>query len=155
MVQCRLGPLCGGVNGFIWWWVSLMLVMFSMSQLRLRHPAYIKWSTCRFRIARHVLHCCLHLRPRFTSSSSPSCFTPLVSPFIFFSRLGWGHHMHGLFVWSCYGDPWECVTVCVLMPLCVCVICAGVMGLQFCFMRNDLIQTQTPTYQIRLLPRIV
>lgn len=155
MVQCRLGPLCGGVNGFIWWWVSLMLVMFSMSQLRLRHPACIKWSTCRFRIARLVLHCCLHLRPRFTSSSSSSCFTALVSPFFFLpAGVGSPH------AWTvCLELLWRpmrvCDCLCAYAPLRVCDLCWCVMGLQFCFMRNDLIQTQTPTYQIRLLPRIV
>lgn len=44
----------------------------------------------------------------------PSCLR-----FLLLFLLGWGHHMCGLFVWSCYGNSCECVAVCVLMLLCV------------------------------------
>lgn len=49
--------------------------------------------------------------PTFSLSlMSVFCFAVSASPSLL---PGWGHHMHGLFVWSCYGNSCECVAVCV------------------------------------------
>ena len=119
---------------------SMLVIFYLMSQLGLRLRVCIKWS----------MWCCrILLMSLFCSFMSVFCLGVLVSLF-FLSRGGVTTCSDCLFGVAI--ETSECVTVNVLMLLCVCV-CACVIGPQFCFMHNDLIHTQTPTYRIRLLPQ--
>ncbi|MEQ2232226.1 hypothetical protein ILYODFUR_009018 [Ilyodon furcidens] len=107
---------------------------------------------CRMNKLKHMQqHCHIwfpSLLPSFALSLSNFYSWFYFSVFILLCFLmGWGHCSNGLFVWSFYRNSCKCSVVCVFK----CVQ----KGLQFCFMHNDLIQTQTLTYRIRLFPRIV
>ena len=92
-----------------------MCEVFKVSLPWIRHKACIKCCICSCGIPFNVSYCCIHLCSRFLSHFYVCfCLAVSVSPFFL---LGWGHHMHGLFVWSCYRNSCECVSVCVNMSV--------------------------------------
>ena len=92
-----------------------MCEVFKVSLSWIRHKACIKCCICSCGIPFNVSYCCIHLCSRFLSHFYVCfCLAVSVSPFFL---LGWGHHMHGLFVWSCYRNSCECVSVCVNMSV--------------------------------------